>query len=1119
MFEGNAATVIGKRVGNYVVERTLAQGGMGSVFVARHPALGREAAVKFLGQDLEAPPELTKRFLDEARITANLRHPNIVDIFDFGELDGRLYYVMELLDGRDLSAVMRIKRHLSCDEVIDFLEQICAGLAAAHAVGVVHRDLKPANIFLVRGDPPRLKLMDFGVAKIMTTKGEQTRYGQIIGTPRYMSPEQALGQNDRITPQSDIYSLGVIAYEMLTGVAPFEHDSPVMLLVMHVRDQFRPIDEIVADVPKALSELIEACLAKDPIDRPASAQDILDRVSGLRRWSGLQAKEPASSVQSLGALSEAIDAADVTSASTNGKDLFVDADTVLGLPSVPTPSPVVEQALEVLSQRRPKSTVDGAAQSPNDPSDDQKSSPLANTNSASPTAPTLGEGTIDAFQVAAAEPTLAASVKAGDPVLVVRGEFKSVAKPAPPVAAKTPAPVAAKTPAPVAAKTPALAKTPSDGALLGAPDKMNRGSDKNRVKKPSDNSTAADQSPSIGHGGEGGSGQLLARDAGNDGRAWANVQLHLESAETTNLEISHLAATVNLTESDRTTLNRLLARMQRRGDFPAFVQNVGEVSKRADFEGSFSAQQLGSSILKDYALTAKLLRIVNSTYANRFGGKIYSIQHAIVIVGFDRIRSLALSTSVFKNKGNKEHAERISESAINSLVSGEIARQLYFEAELDDPEQATVCSMFRNLGKHLVLVYLPELYDQIVALMQQEGASLNHASERVLGISMHKLGVGIAERWRLPPKMIAAMSVIPERTGTMKREEDKLAALAEFSNQLCEIVANDSTPAERSVALKALLNRHKSLIKLDSDGIAELLQTTQQSFEKRYSSLLGAATQSCRFARTVATLSGQGLTGEAVVAAGEQHRQNQALATPQALLSTEPSVPLAPQPLVLTEPSPVVTPEIAARGIGLRQERAKPQVARIQLARAVESPAPVLADAATGCEKLDVAVAQALTELKRSGSSDQLLAALLTAVGELLEVPRLLVLRATLSRRELTVVGGIGDDAEGLAKELRLPLMAARAATDPFSLSYHSNRDFFIEDAFAPKVVSTLPQRYFEAVGSTSLMILGCNAKGTQPVVLMADFDPPRCLPLAERVTQLVHARQAIAKIAPNVNH
>jgi serine/threonine protein kinase len=903
MFEGNAATVIGKRVGNYIVERALAQGNMGSVFVARHPALGRQVAVKFLGRDLESTPDLTKRFLDEARITANLRHPNVVDIFDFGELDGRLYYVMELLDGQDLSELIASKRRFACGEVVEFLEQICSGLAAAHAMGVVHRDLKPGNIFVLRGEPPRIKLMDFGVAKILSTTGEQTHYGQIIGTPRYMCPEQALGQIDLISPKSDLYSLGVIAYEMLAGVSPFNHDSPVMLLVMHVRDVVRPIEEIVPGLPQSLCELIASCLAKDPKDRPVSAQDVLDRIGALRQESGIRRAEaqPLHSPQR-----RAID------------PMAADAKTVV-------PSTNLEQTAASLHVEPVAPAQEPTAEQPRA----EPAEPLKNGGSPGDENPTI------------------------------------------------------------------LVAVDSPAVLVQAPS----------------NDTAT----------------LASLDAPK-----------LQSIQ---------RATVNLSETDRTTLNRLLSRMQRRGDFPAFVQNVGEVSKRADFEGSFSAEQLGTSILKDYGLTAKLLRIVNSTYANRFGGRIYSIRHAIVILGFDRVRSLALSTSLFKNQGNKEHADRISESAINSLVSGEIARQLHAEAELEDPEQATVCAMFRNLGRHLVLVYLPEMYDQIVALMQQDGLTLNQASERVLGLSMHKLGVGIAERWRLPTKVIAAMSVIPQRTGKLKRDEEKLAALAEFSNHLCEIVADETTGEQRSMALKTLVNRHKNFLQLEPDYLDTLLQTTQRAVERRYASLLGNATHTSRFARTVATLAGQN------------------------------------------------TPDIASPPV---------------------EPTAALANA-TVTSNLDIVVARSLAECERSGCSDQLLSALLRAVAKHLEVPRILALRAAVSRRELAPVGGVGDDIDGLTKELRLPLSPARAAIDPFSSSYHSQRDIFFEDVFAPKVISSLPQRYFEVVGSTCLAILACADKGAQPLILLIDLDPPLKLPALERVAQLTQARRAIAMTAPLV--
>jgi serine/threonine protein kinase/HD-like signal output (HDOD) protein len=955
MFQGNAAEVIGRRVGNYVVERTLAQGGMGSVFVARHPTLGREAAVKFLGHDLEAPPELTKRFLDEARITANLRHPNIVDIFDFGELDGRLYYVMELLDGCDLSQELKRRGRFSFADTLELLTQLSEGLAAAHAVGVVHRDLKPANVFVLSGEPLRVKLMDFGIAKVLSSAGEHTSYGQIMGTPRYMSPEQALGQVDRISPRSDLYSLGVIAYEMLTGVAPFEHESPVMLLVMHVRDAFRPIVELAPDCPHELAQLVEDCLAKDPEGRPSSAGALLERVAGMRRRSGTHPKLRESEPR--------IDDEEPVLALLRRANIGED-DTLRG-PALPP--------VEVEIRNLPNEVI-------------------------------------------------------------------------------VPLPVSAD-PNAVAPAEKGIRQEPAKGV--------------NRPAEPA-------------------------------------VDPVVAPAEMTSTREAR-PATVHLTETDKSVLNRLLIRMQRRGDFPAFVQNVGEVSKRADFESSFSAQQLGTSILKDYALTAKLLRIVNSAYASRFGGKIYSVQHAIVILGFERVRQLALSISLFKNQGNKAHSERVSESAINSLVSGEIARHLHVDVDLDDPEQAVICTMFRNLGRHLVLVYLPESFDQIEALMAQEHLSLNTASERVLGISMHKLGVGIAERWRLPQRMIQAMAVIPERSGKLHREEDRLSALAAFSNQLCEIVGSDLDTASRSQALNTLTSKYKHLLSIKTEEMTELLGKVQESFEHRYHSLLGNSTKTSRFSRNVSQL----VEDAAAILSTTEERHSDA---------TDAAAPLpAPSPLrgpirpTGTSQRPEYDEQSREVKAPVLAPKAKRPVERLQLAKVNLNPSEDESDGeGSPFEKRITAIRR---DLERSGPSDALLTSLLGTLQSMLELPRLFLLRASSSHRELYCSSGVGEDLDGLSKELRLPLAPARAASDPFSMTYHVNRTLFIEDCFAQKIATSMPARYYELLGSTSLILVHVPLKNAGACVLVADYDPPHTMPNAAMLKFLASTKDLLGQL------
>jgi HD-like signal output (HDOD) protein len=307
---------------------------------------------------------------------------------------------------------------------------------------------------------------------------------------------------------------------------------------------------------------------------------------------------------------------------------------------------------------------------------------------------------------------------------------------------------------------------------------------------------------------------------------------------------------LHLDKTDRMMLNRLWRMMRLRTDFPTFVWDARDVSKHAKRESTNSASKLGDAILKDSALTGKLLRIINSAYANRFGGKVEGIQHAIVILGIDRVRSIALSISLFENQGSDAQALRVSESAISSLMSGEIAQQFASYAKVSDAEQAMLCGMFRNFGRHLAIVYLPVLFDQILTLTQAGRVTLELASERVLGLSLRKLGLGVAERWRLPKPLLGVMSNVPGLSGRWAREEDRMVALAEFSNELCEIMVFESAQIQ-PLAIENLLMRYKSLLTVNLATLAELLQSVQESFDRRYSSLLGLDSTKSRLSRNV----------------------------------------------------------------------------------------------------------------------------------------------------------------------------------------------------------------------------------------------------------------------------
>jgi eukaryotic-like serine/threonine-protein kinase len=261
--------------GRYRLLERIAAGGMGTVWRAEDTLLHRPVAVKVLNEGLSSDERFVERFRGEAKAAAGLVHPNVAGVYDYGEDGGRPYIVMELIEGETLAARLRRTGRLDPEEVAAIGAGVADGLAAAHEAGFVHRDVKPANVMLTsRGD---VKIMDFGIAALGSGTG-LTGTGMVMGTARYLSPEQAVG--DTATPASDLYALGVVLYELLTGTPPFDRESPVATAMAHVREPARPVAEVRPDVPRWLGELVDRCLAKEPGDRPASAAAL---AAALRR--------------------------------------------------------------------------------------------------------------------------------------------------------------------------------------------------------------------------------------------------------------------------------------------------------------------------------------------------------------------------------------------------------------------------------------------------------------------------------------------------------------------------------------------------------------------------------------------------------------------------------------------------------------------------------------------------------------------------------------------------------------------------------------------------------------------------------------------------------------------
>jgi Serine/threonine protein kinase len=269
-------SVIGNR---FEILQLLGEGGMGSVYKARDRELERDVALKLIRSELARNAEILRRFKQELILARQVTHRNVIRIFDLGQADGHKYITMEYLEGRDLRAVLREKGRFPPEEAAKIILQICRALEAAHAEGVIHRDLKPQNIMLDASG--RAYVMDFGIARSAHLPG-MTQTGALVGTPEYMSPEQAKGE--KLDERSDLFSLGVILYELLIGQSPYHSDTPLATLWRRIQEKAKPLTEIDPTIPKPLSDIVAKALEIDPKDRFSNANEFAQH---LESWLGI----------------------------------------------------------------------------------------------------------------------------------------------------------------------------------------------------------------------------------------------------------------------------------------------------------------------------------------------------------------------------------------------------------------------------------------------------------------------------------------------------------------------------------------------------------------------------------------------------------------------------------------------------------------------------------------------------------------------------------------------------------------------------------------------------------------------------------------------------------------
>jgi len=274
--------------GRYRLDKLIGEGGMGDVYRATHVHIDTEFAVKLLKPEFVANQTAIKRFRLEAKAAGRIHHPNAVRVTDFGVTPERIVYlVMELVQGHSLRSLMRNEKKLDYIRAVRIVLQICGALEAAHRGGVIHRDLKPDNILIEKvHDTERVKVLDFGIAKLKETKTDAflTQAGTIIGTPQYMSPEQCQGKP--LDPASDIYSIGILLYEMLSGTVPFDGESVLQVVYDQLHAQPRPLREISPDTPEPLAQVVMRALEKEPAQRQSSAIQLSDELKQAVEMAG-----------------------------------------------------------------------------------------------------------------------------------------------------------------------------------------------------------------------------------------------------------------------------------------------------------------------------------------------------------------------------------------------------------------------------------------------------------------------------------------------------------------------------------------------------------------------------------------------------------------------------------------------------------------------------------------------------------------------------------------------------------------------------------------------------------------------------------------------------------------
>lgn len=594
---------MGKQIGRFEIIRELGRGAQSVVYLARDPHLEREVAIKTL-HFLSPDPQKNQQLLSEARMVSQLRHPNIVPIFEAGEEHGDLYLVFEFVSGKNLSEYLKASGRLTPVKAIAILHPILDAIAHAHAAGVIHRDLKPHNILIASDGMPRV--MDFGIAA--RVEGVPNNGEAFMGTPAYMAPEY-IG-NREISERTDVFSAGLVFYELLTGTQAVQGDNVYEVMNRIANEDIRlPVSDSL-EIDERLASVLYKAISRDPQQRFAS-------VTQMR---------------------EALDS-------------------------------------------------------------------------------------------------------------------------------------------------------------------------------------------------------------------------YLEPAD-------ELVASADAKQS---TVDFLLRRMRHKSDFPALSDSVSTINKITGSDKE-SISTLSNSILKDFSLTNKILRLVNSAYFRPAGGgNVSTISRAVLVLGFDAVRNIAITVMLFEHLKNKANANQLKEEFLRANLAGILAKDIGEKTSARDVEQVFICSMFHNLGRLLSQFYFTDESEEIKRLIEQKPCTEEAASLQVLGLSFEDLGVGIARTWGFPSLLVGSMRKLP--AGHVRKAnttEERMRVLSGISNELCAMIS-DVEPDQRQKELRKITARFGDSVSLGEQALSE---TMEKSFQQvtQFAGIIGINLKQSMFGRQMKTWSTTSEVVEAVPA-------------------------------------------------------------------------------------------------------------------------------------------------------------------------------------------------------------------------------------------------------------